>query len=87
MLNGTFYFGGDGFLFDQFLVSRGLLQKKSPIQVMEETARIEAFPAIIDHRIAQGPIPFGLPKGNAKRNTNINGFSDHFPISVVLHER
>jgi len=87
MLNGTFYFGGDGFLFDQFLVSRGLLQKKSPIQVMEETARIEAFPAMVDHRVAQGPIPFGLPKGNASRNITVNGFSDHFPISVILHER
>nr|WP_298984364.1 endonuclease/exonuclease/phosphatase family protein [uncultured Caldilinea sp.] len=85
-LHGTFYFGGDGFLFDQFLVSRGLLQKKSPIQVVEETARIEAPPAMVDPRAAQGPIPFGLPKGNAKRNVNVDGFSDHFPISVVLRE-
>lgn len=86
-LHGTLYFGGDGNLFDQFLVSRGLLLQKSPIRVLEETARIEAYPEMVDHRVAEGPIRFGLPKGDAAKNVNPDGFSDHFPVSVVLHER
>jgi endonuclease/exonuclease/phosphatase family metal-dependent hydrolase len=87
LLHGTFYFGGNGNLFDQFLVSKGLLLKQSPIEVMEETARIEAFPELVDHRVSQGPVRFGLSKGDAAKNVDVNGYSDHFPISVVLHEQ
>jgi endonuclease/exonuclease/phosphatase family metal-dependent hydrolase len=86
LLHGTLYFGGDGNLFDQFLVSRGLLLQKSPITVLEETARIETYPEMVDHRVAEGPIRFGLPKGDAAKNVDISGFSDHFPVSVVLYE-
>jgi hypothetical protein len=27
---------------------------------------------------------FGLAKGNEAENVNVNGFSDHFPISVMI---
>ena len=67
-------------------MSKGLLIKNSPISVIEETARMEIFPEMVDHRVSKGPIRFGLPKGNAARNVNKRGFSDHFPVSVVLEE-
>jgi predicted extracellular nuclease len=87
LLHGTLYYNGNGNLFDQLLVSRGLLIQNSPITVNEATARIELYPEMVDHRVAYGPIRFGLPKGNAAQNVNTSGFSDHFPVSVILVEQ
>lgn len=86
LLHGTLYFNGDGNIFDQLLVSKGLLIENSPITVNEGTARVELYPEMVDHRVSEGPIRFGLPKGNAAQNVNTAGFSDHFPVSVVLQE-
>ncbi len=86
LLHGTLYFHGNGNVFDQLLVSKGLLVQGSPIAVNEATARMEIYPEMVDHRVSQGPIRFGLPKGDATQNVNISGFSDHFPVSVVLQE-
>lgn len=86
-VQGTLYFDGNGHLFDQILVSKGLLLKNSPIKVDETTAKMELYPEMIGHRVAHGPIRFGLPKGNAGQNVNTRGYSDHFPVSVVLLER
>lgn len=85
-LNGTLYFGGDANLFDQILVSRGLLADSGPLKVLEASARIEAFPEMVDHRVSEGPIRFGLPKGDAAANVNQAGFSDHFPVSAAIEE-
>ena len=86
LLYGTLYYNGNGNLFDQILVSKGLLIRNSPITVNEATARIELYPEMVDHRVAYGPIRFGLPKGNSAQNVNTSGFSDHFPVSVILVE-
>ena len=51
-----------------------------------ESARIEAYPEMVDHRVGEGPIRFGLPKGDAARNVNVDGYSDHFPVSVRIDE-
>ncbi|ACB33438.1 Endonuclease/exonuclease/phosphatase [Leptothrix cholodnii SP-6] len=85
-LDGTLYFNGDGHVFDQILVSRGLLGGSGPLRVRDETARIEAWPPMVDHRVGEGPIRFGLPKGNVAENVDIDGFSDHFPVSVRIDE-
>lgn len=85
-LHGTLYYKGNGNVFDQILVSRGLLLSNSPIRVQENTARMEVFPEMVDHKISYGPIRFGLSKGNADKNVNPQGFSDHFPVSVILEE-
>lgn len=86
LLDGTLYFRGNGNVFDQILVSKGLLLNDGPLRVQEETAKVELFPEMIDHRVNQGPIRFGLPRGDAEENINTDGFSDHFPISVVVQE-
>jgi predicted extracellular nuclease len=85
LVHGTLYFNGNGNIFDQLLVSKGLMIPNSSITVKESTAKIEIFPEMVDHRVSYGPIRFGLPKGNVN-NVNTNGFSDHFPVSVVLLE-
>ncbi|MGI1679813.1 MAG: endonuclease [Cellvibrionaceae bacterium] len=84
---GTIYYQGNGNVFDQILVSKGLLDSAGVMVVDENTAKIELFPEMIDHRVSYGSIRFGLPKGNAADNIDQTGFSDHFPVSVVIAEK
>jgi endonuclease/exonuclease/phosphatase family metal-dependent hydrolase len=86
LLHGTLYFKGNGNVFDQLLVSKGLLLPTSPLRVIEESARMEIFPAMVDARVNEGPIRFGLPKGDVDKNVNRQGYSDHFPVSVQLED-
>lgn len=86
LVHGTLYFEGDGYVFDQLLVSRSLLRANAPLRVKEETARIELVAEMVDRRVSEGAIRFGLPKGDPARNVNRDGYSDHFPISVVMEE-
>jgi hypothetical protein len=79
-------FGGDGDLIDQILVSRSLLVDGHPFSVQDDTARIEAFPELTDHRKSRGAVRFGLPKGDPAKNVDQDGYSDHFPVSVVISE-
>ncbi len=83
-LNGTLYFAGDAAMFDQILVSPGLLTGRSGLRVVDGSARIEAYPAAVSHRVGEGPIRFGLPAGDAGKNVNPDGYSDHFPVSVLV---
>lgn len=86
LLYGTISFGGNGAVFDQLLVSQGLLLGQRGLKVREASARMEIYPEMVDGRASEGPIRFGLPKGNAALNVNPNGFSDHFPVSVLIEE-
>lgn len=86
LLNGTLYFGDDASLFDQIMVSPGLLTGKSGFRVIDGSARIEAFPKAVSHRVGEGPIRFGLPGGDAAKNVNTDGYSDHFPVSIRIEE-
>lgn len=79
-------YNGDANLFDQILVSRALLTGDGPFKVLEETTRIEAYAEMVSSSKNQGPIRFGLSKGNAVKNVDQDGFSDHFPVSVILRE-
>ncbi len=65
-LCGTLYYGGNGNIFDQILVSKGLLSQNGPLTVNEATARIEVYPEMVDHRVSYGPIKFGQ-KGMLQR--------------------
>jgi len=85
-IDGTLYYGGDGNVFDQILVSRGLLAGDPPLMALAETARIETHPAFVSTRAGEGPIRFGLPRGDAAANVNPAGASDHFPVSVIVRE-
>jgi endonuclease/exonuclease/phosphatase family metal-dependent hydrolase len=85
-LDGSLYFDGDGHVFDQILVSRGLLAGTGHLRVLDETARLETYPAMVDFRVGEGPVRFGLPKGNVAENVNVDGYSDHFPVSVRIDE-
>jgi endonuclease/exonuclease/phosphatase family metal-dependent hydrolase len=79
---GSHYFDNFASMLDQFLVSRPLLERAAPIRVDLESARIEAFPEMVARGDYPAPRRFGRPSSGLDRT----GFSDHFPISVVLHE-
>lgn len=86
LLNGTYYYAGDGNLLDQFLVGKPLLTGSAPYRLVDGSAKVETYPEMVSKSVSQGAIRFGLPKGDAARNVNLNGYSDHFPISVKLTE-
>jgi predicted extracellular nuclease len=86
VLYGTLYFQGNGNTFDQIMVSRPMLTGSGPWRVLEETARIESFPEMVAESKNAGPRSFGLPRGDAAANVDATGFSDHFPVSVVIEE-
>lgn len=87
ILYGTYYFAGNGNVLDQILVSRSLLVEGQPLRVVEESARMETFPELVDHRKSYGALGFGLPEGDPVKNVDQDGYSDHFPVSVIVKER
>jgi endonuclease/exonuclease/phosphatase family metal-dependent hydrolase len=85
-IDGTLYFGGNGFVFDQILANKALLDGSGPWALDEDSTKIDALPEMVSHRVSEGPLRFGLPKGNADKYVNEDGFSDHFPVSVTVTE-
>ncbi|MEO1262850.1 MAG: endonuclease/exonuclease/phosphatase family protein [Bacteroidota bacterium] len=87
MLEGTLYFNNNGNLFDQIFANRPLLDKgSSDFKVVDGSAGIIAFQEMVSHRKGEGPIRFGLPNGNPGKNINEDGFSDHFPVGILVRE-
>lgn len=87
MLDGSLYYRNDGNIFDQILANRYLLDRPDrPFRVVDGSAGIFAHPPMVSHRVGEGPRRFGLPKGDAAGNVDATGFSDHFPVSVLIRE-
>jgi len=88
VLEGTLYFRSNGNVFDQILANRPLIdtKKDSGFKLVPDTAGIIAVPEMVSHKKGEGPIRFGLPKGNAATNVNRDGYSDHFPVGVFVRE-
>lgn len=87
VLNGTLYFRNDGNVFDMILVGRPLLDSgDAAFKVVAGTARPEPIADMVSPSVSKGPIRFGLPKGNADKEVDPTGYSDHFPVSVKLIE-
>ena len=78
---GTFYYNNRAFLFDQFLLARGILTGKSGFSLVPGSINIERFPEMM---VGQYKKPRRFGRG---RKTDLNGFSDHFPISLRLREK
>ena len=87
-IEGTLYYDNNGNLFDQILLNRPLLDanKDSGFKFVDRSAGLFAFPAMVSHKTGEGPRRFGLPKGNASKNVDKTGFSDHFPIVLKIKE-
>lgn len=76
---GTLYFNGPNLL-DQFLINKNWLQPASFFKVKTDSATIIKFPEMMNKK--GEPIPFG----GMGKPVNQNGFSDHFPVEVVVNE-
>lgn len=84
---GTFYFDNFPNVLDQVLVSRGVLDGSSGFSLeklagSDHLVKIETFPEMVSDGDYPAPKPFGRPS----EELDTDGFSDHFPISVVLKE-
>ena len=74
---GTFYYSDAYNVLDQFMVSRGMLIDNAKLKVQQGSIRIEVFPEMSKNGI---PKKFGRPAEALDQE----GYSDHFPISLVL---
>ncbi len=77
---GSYVYSGVSSVLDQFLVSKGIAKKSGAFILDEEEVKLEIFPGMISGRY-DTPIRFGQSK------PNLEGFSDHLPISFVLGEK
>ena len=83
----THYYFNFPNVLDQFMVSKGALNARSGFKVKEtadgaQTVAIEMFTEMVSTGDYPDPIRFGRPSATL----NETGFSDHYPISVVLEE-
>jgi predicted extracellular nuclease len=77
--DATHYYG-DGEILDQFMVSKGFLFNKSKLSIKKDSVKIEKFSEMSKRG---KPQRFGRPS----KKYNKNGFSDHYPISLVMLEK
>lgn len=80
--NGTHYYGGIPGMLDQILVNRPLLRSDSLFEVDVASVEILQFPEMTTS--IGGPKRFGRPSANSSFDDQ--GFSDHFPMAVLLNE-
>lgn len=80
---GSIYHSGPH-LFDQLLVSKGLIKSTSKLKIKDGTAVVETYPEMA-YGSYKSPRRFGRP--SRKSSYNIEGYSDHFPVSVILQEK
>lgn len=78
---GTFYYENFPNFLDQFMISRGIALE-GKISVTDDSVQIIAFPEMMTGKY-KVPVKFGRP---SDKSLNVNGFSDHFPISVTIKE-
>jgi hypothetical protein len=86
---GSYFFENFPLIFDQFLASKELLKKNGIIHLATNTldnylVNIETFTPMVATGDYPRPVFFGRP--SEKGSFNANGYSDHFPISVILEE-
>jgi len=79
---GSLYYDMGPNLLDQFLANKNLIKDKAPIAVVPDSVQIVRFPEMI----AKGAFPAPIPFGGMGKPVNPNGFSDHFPIAMLLTE-
>lgn len=81
---GSYYYSNFPLMFDQFLASKGLVLTTSPLRVKIGSAKVEKFDVMTkgSYKTARN---FGRP--SRKSSFDMDGYSDHFPISVILEEK
>ncbi len=79
---GTFFFENSPYVLDQFLANKALVVKKAPLRVVAESVGIVCFPDMIAAGEYSKPRPFG----GMGKPVDPDGFSDHFPVCMLMEE-
>ena len=80
--DGTFYFDNEPNQLDQFLINENMIINDAPIRALPETVEILRFP----DTSATGDYPRPVPYGGMGKPVNPDGYSDHFPIGLIVEE-
>lgn len=80
---GTFVFGNEFNMLDQFMISKSILSEKTSHPFKLSSVEIIDFPELISGAYKK-PVKFGRPNSST---FNQNGYSDHLPIKIVLNEK
>ncbi len=80
----SYYFGSDPLMIDQFLVSKGIVKQGQTFGIKDNAVKIDSFPEMLTGRYNK-PLRFGRP--SKRKHFNETGFSDHFPLSLILYEK
>lgn len=89
----THMYGGQPSMLDQFLVNRGLLDEKSPIELARIMMAGQNVPYVGIIKFADMVLETGSNRGGPKRfgrparNFDPTGFSDHLPIAIKILEK
>jgi hypothetical protein len=67
---------------DQFWISKGILKEKD-LLIKNDTLQIIQYDDMVTTSEYKKPLRFGRPSDKL----DINGYSDHFPICLVLKEK
>jgi predicted extracellular nuclease len=81
-LQGTHFHQNRPAVLDQMLASKGLLTGKSGFVVQPALTHVVAFPDMIKGGQYPQPRRFGRP--SSRKDFDLDGFSDHYPIVAVL---
>jgi hypothetical protein len=86
---GTFYYNNFPYVLDQFMVSKELLQTTGKPRIAKDMsgkfmAGIGHFPEMITGGRYPTPKRFGRP--SEKSSYDPSGFSDHFPVWMMVEE-
>ena len=79
---GSFYFDNLPNLLDQFLADKNMVKKSGKIRALPETVKVSNFPEMV----RKGDYPAPRPFGGMGKPVDETGFSDHFPIEMVVSE-
>ncbi|MFX1480894.1 MAG: endonuclease/exonuclease/phosphatase family protein, partial [Promethearchaeota archaeon] len=80
---GTYYFKNFPYTLDQILVSKNFLKDNKPFSFKADSVEIIQFKEMVTGTY-NVPRPFGRP---SRKSLDRDGYSDHFPIGVLITEK
>ncbi len=87
---GSYYYNNFPLVMDQILISKGGILRGSKLRAGQfpdgEKIRIEMFPEMVSGGRYPNPIRFGRPSSKSTYHPN-TGYSDHYPISMIMSEK
>lgn len=84
---GTFFYDNFPYMFDQIMVLKSMLKSNAlirPVQISGGMYQVNIV--MFPEMMAGGDYPKPKPFGRPSSSYNPEGYSDHFPVSVILEE-